>query len=363
MRVFPAGDVVVKEAETEPERLRLGREAFVLRAVAHPGVVRLERVEGDDPDRPERLLRTRVPGTAVSDFDRCATGSVLAWAAGVASILADLHDRGIAHGRVSADHILLDDRDRPVLCGFGSAGRMAEGADPAVDVVALAALVRSRLGPGEVGLRRTVARWESATRIRRRGGARGFARVLVKRAADVRGHPGRSGDTPVNRGATGPAAATSAVRTDVRPPVVWAAVRARIVGPRRLTVAALAVAALAAGVAGWSARTLDRPSSPSPSVRVPVPAYVLAATPGERLVMVVGRWGCGPSRPAVLDQVSGAVWTYPAWPVAGGRLTGRPLGLQAGATGLAVTSVRPGCDRLLVMRGSQPAVTLEGGGP
>ncbi len=38
------------------------------------------------------------------------------------STLSDLHEAGVAHGNLSADHVLVRGDDRIVLCSFGSAG-------------------------------------------------------------------------------------------------------------------------------------------------------------------------------------------------------------------------------------------------
>ena len=46
--------LVYKQADSTEERRRLGREASVLHAIAHPGVVQLVRVEGSDP--PDRQV-------------------------------------------------------------------------------------------------------------------------------------------------------------------------------------------------------------------------------------------------------------------------------------------------------------------
>src|SRR5579863_2058343 len=104
------GEEVVKAAESEADRSRLGREAAILRAIAHPGVVRLVRTEGGDP--PDRLVLARVGGAEWPTSGDQPAQVTIGRAAAVASILADLHDRGWAHGTVRADHILIDERGR-----------------------------------------------------------------------------------------------------------------------------------------------------------------------------------------------------------------------------------------------------------
>ena len=43
-------------------------------------------------------------------------------AAGLAALtatVADLHESGLSHGNLRADHVLIDAEQRPILCGFG----------------------------------------------------------------------------------------------------------------------------------------------------------------------------------------------------------------------------------------------------
>ena len=57
----------------------------------------------------------------------CATaprpGGLAGLVASLATTVADLHDLGIVHGRLSADHVSSTPANRPVLCGFGDAIR------------------------------------------------------------------------------------------------------------------------------------------------------------------------------------------------------------------------------------------------
>lgn len=154
--------VVVKQAPPGPLARRLAEEAAVLRRAAHPGVVEVVAERSLD-DGGHELMVGLVGDTARTVADLIDDGTGLAGAAGlvasVATTVADLHDVGVGHTRISAEHVLLDDRDRPVLCGFGDA--VAAGAGPApvalqaVDVAGLGVLLRrlvtSAAGdPGEV---------------------------------------------------------------------------------------------------------------------------------------------------------------------------------------------------------------------
>ena len=70
-------------------------------------------------------------------------------AAQLARTLADLHDRGIVHGRITADHVLLDGLGRVVLAGLAGASTASEsrGASPVDDVRGLAHLILDKLPP------------------------------------------------------------------------------------------------------------------------------------------------------------------------------------------------------------------------
>jgi hypothetical protein len=322
MKVEADGDVVVKTAENASERRRLDHEADVLRAVAHPGIVRLRRTEGGDP--PDRLVLDRVEGTVLTDGGQHSARQVASWGAAVATILADLHARGWAHGSVGPDHILLDRRGRPVLCGFGSAMQSSEpgaGRAAAADVSALARLVSDHLAPGEARLRRALARWDAGTRSGRRRGrdARALAALLARRVPDAAARPNAEEDAP---------------EPDRRSGGV---------------IPLVSMLAFAAGILVGSF-LVGHPSGPGPTSGVP--GYLLDSAPGEDPVVVVGRWGCGAARPAVLDLASGTIWAYPAWPGAGSRMSGVVLTKVAGATGLAAATGVRGCDRLLALRGS-----------
>ena len=79
----------------------------------------------------------------------------------------------IVHGRVAADHVVVDGSGRPVLCGFSGSGRAGSpgfaGATPllpADDVAGLGALL-GRLVDGPMRRRRPPA----AVRLRRDGSA------------------------------------------------------------------------------------------------------------------------------------------------------------------------------------------------
>ena len=154
-------DVVVKQATGGAESRRLQHEAAVLRRAQHPGVVEVvaERLLDDGGhELMVALVGTRTLGDLVSD-DAPDPAGIAGVVVAVATTVADLHDLGVAHTRLGAEHVLLDAANRPVLCGFGDAVVATEGAPlpvavRAVDVAALGSLLRQLLtatDPGDGG--------------------------------------------------------------------------------------------------------------------------------------------------------------------------------------------------------------------
>jgi len=138
----------------------LRRQAELLEIGRHPGVVELVGLEGSS-DRPA-LVTVLVEGPTLAASTTLTVQEVAGLVGTLASTLADLHDLGIVHGAVTPDHVVLARDGYPVLCGFGSAGRVGEvapgGGDdlhPGTDVAALGRLLRRlATGPEARSLRR-----------------------------------------------------------------------------------------------------------------------------------------------------------------------------------------------------------------
>ena len=185
--VEPYGLLAVKRRSGEPERERLRSEWALLRHARHPGVVEVVDIL-EDPER--SALRTRFAGQRtvatcpLTACDLAAIGSALA------VTLADLHLLGLSHRELTADHVILDRRLQPVLCGFGDAGLRsplgdlpALGYDPTRDIAALGALL-------EQALKRVlpVRPWERAA-LRQRRAARVIAAIAAECQSATRTAP------------------------------------------------------------------------------------------------------------------------------------------------------------------------------
>lgn len=134
--------VLLKSAAAGPEADRLRREAAALRLASHPGVVQV--VALDEDDEGGVVLRLAVAGTRTFADLRTDLVAAARALAGLATTVADLHDLGLVHGRVTADHVVLDGAGRAVLCGFADAAPRGE-LDPAGDVLGLGVLLGSIL--------------------------------------------------------------------------------------------------------------------------------------------------------------------------------------------------------------------------
>lgn len=414
MRVEIEHERMIKTADTDSDRARLAREARMLRRSAHPGVVALAEVPVGGPVT-DRLVLRRVDGCRLSDVGPQVVEVVAGWGAALATTVADLHELGCFHGRIDADHVLIDRGGRPVLAGFGSA--VAAG-DPAeqrslarADIAALAALVVERL-PGTLDRRLMRALRRARAGGRGAPGARTLARLLVERVPGARlaaeddpaGAPppdaapsldatpagsrtsSESGIAKVARTPRAGVRATAQGRPTAqsRPGRPTARVGPAVRDPR--VVAALSVTAVAAAgligamtLSGGGAGRLRHPVAgvpqdpagvahhPGITVAVGAPPgiagrFELTVSGAERPVVAVGRWGCGPDLPAVLDTRTGTVWVLPSWPGPGRSVRGNQLARVPGASSLMARPGGPACDQLVALRGDAPIVIAAGVG-
>ena len=360
--------VVVKEAAPGGAADRLRREAEMLRQASHPGVVEL--VDIDELDGGAVALTTAfvAGGTLRDSAGRLEPVAVARVVAGLASTLADLHGRGIVHGRLSADHVLLASTcGAPVLCGLAEArmvdGHAAAELDATDDTEALAALVGTLTSPGSGPLtdtlRQAVERWHASA-----GATRPTLRSLEVSLAGL-----VPGEAPV----AGTGTTTGRSLPPRRPPARRRPSGLRSVGLAGVVAVAVGIgAAVAAATAGGgppSAATVDAPipaavpygstSTSSPATMSTVPpthtteaplrvfprpecspadppaadvdgdgcadplevSHGVVAAAGTRWqvgapddLVVIGDWDCdGLATPAVVRPSSGHIWTFPRW--------------------------------------------------
>lgn len=326
------GRAVVVKAGSGPAAGRLRHEAEVLEAAVHVGVVEVLSLVDEADDGV--ALTTAFAGTAVTTpvGDPAAAVRVLA---GVAGILADLHDRGVVHGRVTPDHVLLGAGGTVVLCGFGgAAGPGAPGGPRAGDDVAgLAALGDALLAERHTGLAEE-------------------ARAVLDRAATAGAGAGPTMRTLATAlaalgGTASPGPRLLVARRRRRAPRRLARSGALALGGVVLTGAvglALAAVALPEPSAGGAPGPVAPAATSTPAV---VPGATPASTPtacppagegagcddttgldgtnvwwrGARWsvsrpgeVVAVGDWNCdGAASPAVLRPEDGSVWVYRRW--------------------------------------------------
>ncbi|MDP1821331.1 MAG: hypothetical protein Q8K58_15740 [Acidimicrobiales bacterium] len=171
----PDGRLEVVQRADAADRDALRHEAGRLQAAAHPGVV---AVLGSAPWGDGWELRLDHGGVPMGATQRCSPARLARLVAGAAGTLADLHDRGIVHGRLDAWRVLVGSTGEPVLCAFGAADAAGQAPD---DVAALGRILLEALdrAPDPSGLAlRAVAERALAEPPSRRPPARRLARDL-----------------------------------------------------------------------------------------------------------------------------------------------------------------------------------------
>jgi hypothetical protein len=380
--------VAVKLARDPEEAERLDREAAVLAAFRHPGVVRLVgHVPGAE------LLTARVGERDAARSPAGDLGQALARTAALAALVADLHDRGLVHGAISPDHVLLTPDGRPVLCSLHLAGPPGEPFPeptqdpafpagthrrPACDVYGVGTVLAHELAAAPTRpltdrrTRRAADRLvRSATHAEpsRRPGAGAFAAALARLAGTDRATPSNDRRRPVDR--------RPAERRPRRPTALAPVVAAMLAILGAVVVVARGesgVPSSAAEPAPLPATTTTR-SFPDPRPPTPVPAPTAppdlpaAGEPapaepsgpppelehegaryrvgeaGDRAA--IGDWDCdGVPTVALLRPSTGAVFVFSGWADAGSTLDERERTRLPGATDLRAAPRLDGCDDL-----------------
>jgi eukaryotic-like serine/threonine-protein kinase len=206
--------LVTKRAASTDGARALQAEAERLRAAAHPGVVEL--VESG-PDGDGWVLRLVHGGPTLGADRHLSVERAAALVAAIAETVADLHDIGVVHGRITPAHVVVGPRGRPRLCGLGTGtGPDDTTPTPADDVAALGRLLAHLVGvDGEaepiperrwgrhrwVGVTRrsllTLADQACADVPTRRPSARRLAQAIVEAVPEARLGPLEGAEPPV----------------------------------------------------------------------------------------------------------------------------------------------------------------------
>src|ERR1700687_1694520 len=116
MLISREGGAVVKRPEVGADGPRLRREAELLAAARHSGVVSLLET-GEDPSGPWiKLADVGGPSLAAvlaAPPEGIEVGDLARLVGAVATTVADLHDLGLVHGGIDARHVLLDEARGP----------------------------------------------------------------------------------------------------------------------------------------------------------------------------------------------------------------------------------------------------------
>lgn len=364
------GPVVIKRGQgDDAERLRLEGER--LARARHPGVVGLVR-SGAVGDGWE--LCTRHAGRSVASLGALTAPQVAGIAAGVAATLADLHELGLAHGRIDGSHVLVGDQGRPVLCGFGAGDPTARPED---DVAGLGALLTWLLGTDESGEpipeqrwwgRRAWSGWERRALLLLADQSvadpptcRPTARRLAAAIAEAVPAPARPGDPhlegdPIERlRAASPADPPSPARLRRAVALGLAGAVLLAAGAHQTLRGDRPPSAGRIGPAAATSTPVD-PPAPSPEVRTAVSIAGGELFAGGRRYRVgqegdevlVDDWDCdGEAAPALLRPGTGEVFVFPRW-IDEGTLVVEPVLEVVGAEALVSEAVDGSCPALRV---------------
>ncbi len=337
--------LAVKQSADHPDaEARLRTEAELLTRLDHPGVVQLVEL---DEGPPVRLLTAFVGPDSWARQAPAEPAAMIVGLAKVASIVADLHDLGLAHGAIRAEHVLVGGDGRPVLCGLADASTDSEDALND-DCVALGELIRSLEAENpDAGLGELEA---VARRLETGGGARAATHQL-----DALSGPGSVPAGPTSRRshrnlalvALAVLAVTAAVALRMANSDQPAA-GAGAVPEAPVIDGAVPLLSVPPGPAPETIPPLPDPSAPSVGLDAPVLVHqgrrYGVGAPGD--LTVIGDWTCaGLSTPALLRPSTGEVAVFASWPIPETAVDATFLVIVAGAESLEVDS-RTDCDLL-----------------
>jgi serine/threonine protein kinase len=331
---------------------RLRREAAVLSAIRHPGIVEL--LGFTDEGGVAELRTAEVDGPPLAAGDPLADGEIAGLAAAVATTLADLHDAGIVHGALDGGHVLLGSTG-PVLCGFDASGPPAQGRQPADDVAALGALVLELVDRGPVA---EVARGLTGRTAREAAAA--FRACVATAVLPGRTPTGEDTDALsdlLGRGHRQWRRRPARRWLMVGPVVIVVIVGFALLTPRHAPAPVTVSAPSTTGVPPTTTPPAPTATLVWPPVTGPAPTFMLgerrytAGAPGD--VVLVGPFGCNGSggSAAVLRPESGRVFLFTEVASVGHDTTAAEVATVVGGRGLRSDDADgDGCIDLLVER-------------
>jgi hypothetical protein len=351
-----------------------------LRSAAHPGVVRVLAVVSTDAGVE---LRTEHGGAPLDQVGALEPARLAAIGAAVATTLAELHELGVVHGRLTGARVLIGPHDRPMLCGFGTTPPAGGGE---LDVAALGELLTAcavgrHAVPGPVAppLRSLVELCSQACdpSASRRPSMRRFAASLAALAV-----PARVVRRPARRATPRSAGRSSRLLVPVGVAIVILAIGAwRLQPPPRAAapVVASPTTAARAPSAPMSTTSTSRTTiagtcavvtgSDGPSIEgcpheislqgttVTIDgASFEVGTDGD--VIAVGSWRCaGDATIAVLRPATGSVFAFPT--AATSIITVEPIATVRGGRTFVVTELGRRCQELRVVDAGGTSTPIE----
>lgn len=298
MRLGDDGRLVVVRAAPPEDQLRLRATAETLGAAAGAGAVEVIRCS-DDGEHVELVLAYagRSPSAPMDAMTLARVG------AAVAASAADLHLRGIAHGALLAEHVLVDAAGDVRLCGYGSSANGSTSSD----VRAMGALLLSLLDSDDSS--------QAATTIR----------TIAERCTSE-SHPSMSAVAAGLAAAHGPRTTISRMPAPTRSRRLWPALAIvgviSIFGTVVLWPRGGAPSATAALVPSSTTTVTSTMTAPRATRVWPRPQPKTIEGDGARWAFgsiddwaLVGDFDCdGVDTPALVQRSSGDVWVIDAWP-------------------------------------------------
>ncbi len=235
--------VLVKHA-VGAECSRLRHEAELLDTIRIEGVV--NAIGFDNVDGGCELRLQYLEAATLAEHPPLGLSDVLGVLIAVGTTLAEMHRRGVRHGALSRDHVLLARPLYPVLCGFGEATGPADPQQhpPGIDLAGIAAIA-------EEELTRTDRAAAGASERRHCGDALIASRDLAAAAAESP-HDGEALQSWIARlGAIRQAATAVPHDTGVRGPHLGIERGPSGRDRRRIVVSAAAAVLVVAAALGW----------------------------------------------------------------------------------------------------------------